>query len=147
MGLNMKSAGNFCLDLTIAGTVIEDCTEAGVFSLVAVPEFDPRDATGAKAAFAMLRAAAKRQGELLSKLQAALPLLQSCQLPASLMNSVGQAGLATAMVQRVKEQVNVSGPAMDAISKIYPAADVDMANINQLVADTGAALQSVKRMV
>jgi len=132
--LKLKPMGNYCLAASSGGVSVEECSASGngdKFSPVAVSDFDPNAAATLKDSASLLKAAAKRQQDLLTKLQEALP---GCKL---LQHRVHNSTHVDVQVS-FSEFRNARGAdaATDAISRIYPQAGVDLAAVTALMSAT-----------
>jgi len=144
--LKMKHMGGLCAQVTTARAWVQDCSEGGdKYSMVAVPEFDPSAAAIAASAAALLNSAARRQRSLLAKLQAALPTLETCKLPASLARNFSRTKQPMSLLaaSRVAGAEVASDPALVAISQVYPMHDVDVAGLKTLIADSVGVLSKI----
>jgi len=129
--MKLRPMGNYCLVASSMGVSVEDCSESNVgskFSQVAVTEFDPNAAASLKNGANLLKAAAKRQQGLLSKLQEILP---GCQLFQHRMLNATQskAPLSFSNVGSIRSQ----DAATDAVARIYALAGIDLAALNELI--------------
>jgi len=140
--LRSVGLGGFCLRVTATGASLRGCegdaTETGVFSRVAVPEFDPRVAASARNAAILLEAAAKRQQALLSALEAQAV---KCHLPPLLESTLPQAAsLSASFALRSAED-----GAATAVSYISRALGFQSEEIESLLSRSHALLNSLAR--
>merc|ERR1712110_268501 len=137
----LKTAGDHCLTASSTGTSLTDCSLAPSFSLSVVNEHDRAAATAVAEAAQLLNAAARRQGDLLAKLEGAIPKLGSCKFAVSSPLS-GHTLAKLSTTEHQASSTTSADPAMAAIAGIYSAFDVDMAAVQKLMGASAGALSS-----
>ena len=150
--LKLATIGNYCLDVSATHPAVRACANDDVgggdrFALVAVPEFDASASASSKSTAALLKASAGRQSSLLSQLQEATALLQSCTLAADWTSNSSYvsepASLLSVEGKKAKASGGVADAAMQAIAQIYEAEDMDIQGVKQLIVDTAMAVKRV----
>ena len=139
----MKNMGNLCAQVTSTRAFVQDCGENGeTYSLVAVPEFDPRAAASAVNAAALLNSAADRQRNLLAKLQEAL---KTCKFSAALAYNASHAKKSASLldVSHISANKGQSDPASAAIARIYAQLGVDAIGLKTLIAESMETLSKI----
>jgi len=137
----LKTAGNHCLTASATAVSLTDCSLAPSFSMSVVTEYNPSAATNIRETATLLKAAAKRQGDLLAKLEGAIPTLDSCKFSVKMPNHT-LSRLSKAQHQRSASSATSADPAMAAIAGIYSAFGVDMGAIGSLMGASAGALTS-----
>ena len=139
--LKLNKLGNYCLD---GSSQVQACDGgADHFTLTAVPDFDISVSAASKSSASLLKAAAGRQSSLLTKLQEATALLQTCTLPAVITTNHTTALVALPKLgsKRVMVATRAIDTAMAAIEQIYAAEDLDIKSVQQLIVDTVEAMK------
>ena len=114
-------------------------------SRVAVPEFNPAEASGTKANAALLQAAEAHLGNSLSALYVAMPTLASCGFKASFAKRPVEM-LAERVESRVRQGARGPGDAAStAVAAVGPSMGVDTSALRALVESARKALAEASR--
>lgn len=142
--LKLTHMGNYCVVASPASARVEDCETASEaaeaadkFFPAAVAEFDARAAMAAQDTARLVQAAAARQGQLLTRLQDALPKLQTCKL--AFARDATRAREALSLAQGAR-YAGARDTATAAVQRIETALPVDLAAVKGLLAATQQAL-------
>lgn len=145
--LRFTRLANYCLVAGPAGARVQACSAAeetaaaqDVFFQASVPSFDGRAASLLRGSAAVLSAASKRQGELLARLQAAMPTLSTCSFAFESNTTRTRAPFSLSGMVAQLAATQQSDPAARSIAKIDSAFDVDMLAIKSLISTSAAAV-------
>lgn len=146
--LRFTRLSNHCVVAGPRGVRVQACSAAeetaaaqDVFSQVLVPDFDRRAASLLGGLVGVLSSASKRQGELLARLEAAMPKLSMCSFTLESNATRAAAALSlSAFAMPPQAAAKQRDPAAQSIAKIDLAFGVDMPAVKALISSSAAAV-------
>ena len=144
--VQLSQTPDMCLVTTPGGPGVAACSgagDAGKWSMVAVPEYDPAAVAAMGPGASALAASVARQQGLISELRSLLPKLASCKLASSLLSNGTSVALVAgaAATQTLSDSVATG---QDATSAIYAAFGVDMGEVGRVISEAAGVLETAQ---
>lgn len=144
--VQLSQTPDMCLVTTPGGPGVAACSgagDAGKWSMVAVPEYDPAAVAAMGPGASALAASVARQQGLISEVRSLLPKLASCKLASSLLSNGTSVALVAgaAATQTLSDSVATG---QDATSAIYAAFGVDMGEVGRVISEAAGVLETAQ---